>query len=229
LRTSQPQLFPHTPTEADDEPNPPTASGLREHQSLRQQPETPSTKSKRKRDPRDVTDHGDNEDDRNRNLVGNEAFVQSTIAVDDPFAHSQQPLEYSRKVGKTSIYATPGQNSTKRLKSQAVPFPTPLTGDYMSGDNGMISRPRLLPSLNMSPTPGRFNDMPRRITEGDSDLATTILELIRSENLHLKGSTEIQIRHEIGLRFNALRQYEETISELKDKLDKMEMIARSIA
>ena len=66
----------------------------------------------------------------------------------------------------------------------------------------------------------------RRIPKGDSDLTTTVLELIRSENIELKASTEMQMRHEIGLRLDVdgtkVRRYEETIRELRKRLDEME-------
>lgn len=96
----------------------------------------------------------------------------------------------------------------------------------MSADNMTASQPRLLQSLNMSPTPGRFNNRTGLSHHGDSDLTTIVLELIRSDNPELKASTEIQLRHEIDLRLDVsetkLRRYEETITELRKRLDEME-------
>ena len=63
-------------------------------------------------------------------------------------------------------------------------------------------------------------------SEGDPDLSTIVLELIRSDNPELKASTEIQLRHEIDLRLDVsetkLRRYKETITELRKRLDEME-------
>jgi len=54
----------------------------------------------------------------------------------------------------------------------------------------------------------------------------TVLELIRSDNLKLKASTEVQLRHKIGMKLDVgetkLQRYEETISELCNRLDGME-------
>ncbi len=62
-----------------------------------------------------------------------------------------------------------------------------------------LSQLQLLQSADTSPTPGRFYDRTSLYGNGESDLATAILELLRSDNLKLKASTEVQVRHEIGL------------------------------
>jgi hypothetical protein len=54
--------------------------------------------------------------------------------------------------------------------------------------------------LDTSPTPGPFKEAASLGLEIESGLATTILKLIRSDNLELKASTEMQLRHEIGQR-----------------------------
>jgi hypothetical protein len=97
----------------------------------------------------------------------------------------------------------------------------------MSARNNAPSLQRSLQSLDISPTPaGRFNDRTGLSLEEPPDLATAILELIRSDGLDLKASTEMQIRHEIGLRLDVdetkLRRYEETISEQRKRLDELE-------
>jgi hypothetical protein len=171
-------------------PDPPTASGLREQDPLPQLPETPWTKSKRKRVvPRDITNHDDDNDDDDRNLDGNGGSVQPTTALDDPFTHSRQPSEHTRKAAKTCALSTPGQPFAERLKSCTVSLPTPNSRDHISADNIAASQPRLLQSPNTSPTPGRFNDTTSLNPDGESDLSTTVLELIRSDNLELKAST----------------------------------------
>lgn len=54
----------------------------------------------------------------------------------------------------------------------------------------------------------------------------SVLELIRSDNLELKVSTEMQLRHEIGLKLDVsetkLRRSKETISELRKRIDELE-------
>jgi hypothetical protein len=98
----------------------------------------------------------------------------------------------------------------------------------MSAGNMTASQPRLLHSLSTSPTPGQFNDKTSPNFEEESDLTTTVLELIRSDNLELKVSTELQLRHEIGLKLDVgrtkLRRYEDTITELRKRLDEVETI-----
>jgi hypothetical protein len=80
--------------------------------------------------------------------------------------------------------------------------------------------------LDTSPTPGRFNDRTNLNPDGESDLTTTVLELIRSDNPKLKASTELQLRHKIGMKLDVgetkLRRSEETISALRNRLDEME-------
>lgn len=54
--------------------------------------------------------------------------------------------------------------------------------------------------MQLSNPAGRFNDRTSLNPEGESDLTTTVLELIRSDNLKLKASTEVQLRHQIGMK-----------------------------
>ena len=90
----------------------------------------------------------------------------------------------------------------------------------------MASQRQLLPSRTTSPTPGRFNDRGSLNPKGESDLITTVLELIRSDSLALKASAELQLRHEIGLVLDVGRtkigRYQETITELHKRLNEVE-------
>ncbi len=183
-----------------DEPDPSTVSGLRDQHSLPQSPETPFTKAKRKRASRDITNHDDSDDYCDGNLDVNKGPLKPTMAPDDPFSHSRQHSEPTRNAARTSTLSTPGQHFTERLETRTVSLPTPNSRDRMSACNDTASQPRLLQSLDTSPTPGRFNDRASLNPEGESDLTTTVLELIRSDNLELKASTEMQLRHEIGLK-----------------------------
>jgi hypothetical protein len=79
---------------------------------------------------------------------------------------------------------------------------------------------------NTSPTPDQFNDRTNLNLDEESDLIITILELIRSNNSKFKTFTKLQLRHKIGIKLNIneikLRKYEETISALRNRLNKIE-------
>jgi hypothetical protein len=196
---------------------------LREYDSSPQLPETQSTKAKRKRILGDITYPDDNVDSPSRNLAGNGGPI---MTPEDPFAHSRQPLEHARKVARTPTVSTPGRHFTDRLQSRTLPLPTPNSRDHPAAGNVMASQPRCLLLRTTSLTPGRFNDRATLNAEGESDLITTVLELIRSDSLELKASTESQLRHEIGLVLDVGRtkvaRYQETIAELRKKLDEVE-------
>ena len=95
-----------------------------------------------------------------------------------------------------------------------------------------LSQLQLLQSADTSPTPGRFYDRTSLYGNGESDLATAILELLRSDNLKLKASTEVQVRHEIGLALDVgetkLRRYEETIQNFVGALRNLRQPFRSL-
>jgi len=148
------------------------------------------------------------------------------MTLEEPFARPRQPSEHARKVARTPTVSTPGQHFTDRLQSRTVSLPTPNSRDHTSADNVMASQSRRLPSHTTSPTPGLFNNRASPNPEGASDLITTVLELICSNSLGLKASTELQLRHEIGLVLDVGRtkvgRYQETITELRKRLDEVE-------
>jgi hypothetical protein len=96
----------------------------------------------------------------------------------------------------------------------------------------MASQPRLHPQLDTSPTPGRFSDMAGLSFPREPDLTTTVLELVRADCPKLKASTEMQLRHEIGLASDLgetkLRRYEGTIAELSRRVDELETIVLNL-
>lgn len=61
---------------------------------------------------------------------------------------------------------------------------------------------------------------------GASDLAMAVVEIVRADHPKLKVSTEMLLRHEIGLKLDVdetkLRRYEGTISELRKRVDELE-------
>ena len=171
--------------------------------------------------PRDVTNHDNNDDYGSRNANAYDSPLQAGTAID-----LRQPSEHTRKAARTSTISAPGQPFIERLKGGTLPLPTPNSRDHIASSNTMASQPRLLQQLDTSPTPGRFNDPAALNPLGESDLTETVLELIRADHPQLKASTELQLRHEIGLTLDVsetkLRRYEATISELRKRVDELE-------
>lgn len=70
--------------------------------------------------------------------------------------------------------------------------------------------------LDDSPIPSRFNDA-RLGSTGNDDITARVLELLRSNNMELKGSTEVRLRHmissEVGAYEIKLRKSREAIFE----------------
>jgi hypothetical protein len=210
-------------------PQTPTKTGVNPNESdpLPRLLETPFTKAKRKEVPRDNTNY----DSKN-------AFDgQNPNAYDGPLQHVaamdlRQPPEHARKAARTSTASTPGQNFAERLQSCTLPLPTPNSRDHMSPSNKIASQQRLLQQLDMSPTPGRFTDMALINPQGERDLTTIVLELVRADSPKLKASTELQLRHEIGLALDVgeakLRRYEGTISELLKRVDELETMVLNL-
>lgn len=126
---------------------------------------------------------------------------------------------------RTSMFATPGQNSAGRPENHPESLPTPDSRDGVWASNDRTSRPVYFQSPDVSPTPRRFNDFEFKSDE-DADLSTTVLGLLRSEKLELKTSTEVHLRHTISSQIavyeTRLRKSEATISELYKKLDELE-------
>lgn len=222
LKFAQPPSFPQTPIQRGASSNKPDQSAVSaggDQHSPSQILETSFTKAKVKGMLRGVPDHNDSGDYSNHNLNGNKDSLGSTFATDDPFTHSSQLPEYARKAARTSLFATSGRSFTERQENRTASLSTPNSRDRMTSTNRTTSQLQLLQSADTSPTSGRFYDRTSLYGNGESDLATAILELIRSDNLKLKASTEVQVRHEIGLALDVsetkLRRYEETISELR--------------
>jgi hypothetical protein len=213
LEISQLSPVPQTPAKeiGYDETVQLTVSGLGEQYPLPQSPETPFTKAKRKAVSQDL---------------------QPTIVLDDPFTYSSRPSDDTRKAARTSTLSTPGQHFIQKLKSHAVSLPTPGSREGISASTNTVPQPQLWQGI--SPTPGLPSEKISFDTEGDSDLTMSVLELIRSDNLELKVSTEMLLRHEIGLKLAVsevkLRRSNETISELRKRIDELEtMVLHLIA
>lgn len=216
--------MPETPEKTSgklDDPESGAHSGSRDHQA--QLLETPFTKAKRKAVPRDITNDQINDDYNDLNLYANEGSHQHLTALDDPFTSPNQHLERTGKAPRTSTSTTPGQHFAERLKNYTISSPTPKSRDHKSPSETMASEPQ---QRETSPTPARFNDSGILNPEEESDLAAKVLDLVRADFPNLKASTELEIRHEIGLALDMgetkLRRYEVTIRELMKRVDELE-------
>jgi hypothetical protein len=209
-------------------PQTPTKTGVNRDglDTMAQILETPFTKAKRKRVSGDVTNHDDDDDNNSRHANTNESPLQPVPPID-----LRKPQEHTRKAARTSSISTPGQHFIERLQSCTLSLPTPSSRDHISSGNTMVSQPRL-PQLDTSPTPGRFSDLAGLSLPREPDLTTTVLDLIRAEYPNLKASTEMQIRHEIGLASDVgetkLRRYEGTIAELNKRVDELETMVLNL-
>lgn len=127
-----------------------------------------------------------------------------------------------RKVVKTEEASTSwGQPFIERLREAAALPPTPGTLDKEKGravevsqaHEGYVSR-----AVNPSMALATQRETP--------DLTNRILTLLREENHELRESTELLVRHEIDLEvhLNAtrVRNYEKTILQMAERIDKLE-------
>jgi len=162
----------------------------------------------------------------NRGPEGDEGPPEPVITPDNPFTRSRQLSEHPRKAARTSTLSTPGQRFTETLKSHTVSLPNPSLRGRVSAVTNAASKLELSRLSDISPTPGRFGDGTSLNSKRDSDLTTTVLELLHSDKVELRAVTEAQIRLEIGLKMDVdeikLLRYEETISKLREKIDEME-------
>ncbi len=218
--------MPETPTKIgikSDDPDPSTLSGLRDRHALPQLPDTPFTKAKRKASSRDIAHDEVKGEYNTRNLDANEGSHQPLTALGDPFTSPHQLPERTGKAARTSRISTPGQHFAERLKGCTLSLPTPKSRGHMPSSETMGLQSQ---GLDTSPTPARFNDTASLHLESESDLTTKVLDLIRADNPNLKGSTKLQIQHEIGLALDVgetkLRRHEATILELRKRVDVLE-------
>ncbi len=87
-----------------------------------------------------------------------------------------------------------------------------------------LSQLQLLQSADTSLTSDRFYDRTSLYDNEESDLATTILKLLRSDNLKLKTFTEVQVRHEIDLTLDV----SEIISSSRQSRDQLWFKSQSV-
>jgi hypothetical protein len=132
----------------------------------------------------------------------------------------------SRKAAKTTSFSTPRLTVRERPGSAAQSLPTPRSGKQPMGI-ATASGSRTLDGT--SPTPGLLQHEIGLGNERRSNLTTTILDLIDSENIQLKESTILKICNKIDLELDrneaAVRRYEKTISQLSERNDYWKSIA----
>lgn len=189
--------------------------------------QTPWTKATTKRKIGGNVELDDTEDYPPQNLEGNQGSLDSTIRIGDPFTNSGETPNRARKAARTPIPSTPSRQFTQRLKRCRAPSPTPSSQDHLAVVNSIIAQPQRPQSvLTSSSTPCGTTSRIGVSGDQESDLTTAVLELIHSEGLELSVSTELKLRHKIGLVLDVgqakLRRYEETISELHRKLNDQE-------
>jgi hypothetical protein len=186
--------------------------------------ETPFTKAKRKPVSGDVAKNENNENQDNRKLIDNQISIQPMTVLDDPFTDSHPFSEGARKAAKTSTISTPGQPFIEKLRAPPTILQTPTSKDYKSASS-MSAAPQTVQTPNTSPTPRYNNRIDINATE-EPDPTTTVLKLLRSDNITLKASTEAQLRHVIRLKIDIeqtkLRRSEQTISNLCERVDELE-------
>lgn len=177
--------------------------------------ETPFTKAKRRRkEPADSSKEGASD------AVVNE---QNNARTNDPFTAPAEP-ETPNKGARASDLSTPTSRFAQKLKINGSPL-YPTIADLSSFDNYMehASRPSDTSPILAHDRPG----VPAALREG-SDLTSTVLDLIRAENVDLKPSTKIQIRHEIDLVVDVgkakVQRYEETIQKLHERIEELEKL-----
>lgn len=160
-----------------------TAADLEVCHALPETPETPFTKAKRKR----VLDH-DNE--------GDEDVVRPKTALQDPFTPSGQRSDRTRQATGPITPCMSRNDFVERLNSHTASLPTSGSQECTAANNNMANnnmagQSRLLHSSPISLTRKSPNKGISRSPEGESDLTTAVLELIRSNNIKL--STPIRM------------------------------------
>jgi hypothetical protein len=179
--------------------------------------ETPFTKAKRRKVTIDAT----------KSNKYNDVIDQSATGSRDPFRTAGAQETPPGKAVQIPVFSTSVQRFAEKLKIGTDPLPTSGPEHKLASGNAN-STDQLAEILGTSPTSARSKGLASFGLELESSLASTVLELIRSDNVELKPSTEIQIRHEIDLVVDLgntkVQRYQETISKLHERVDELEQI-----
>lgn len=117
-----------------------------------------------------AVDVGENRED---DLDSSERSSQTIAAQGTP---SRKPQEHPHLLLLASVF-------TEKLKSRTESLPTPNSREYRVASSNIVSERRLSQLLDVSPTPGQFKDVACLDLDAESGLTTTVLNLIRSNNL----------------------------------------------
>ena len=97
----------------------------------------------------------------------------------------------NKSIPRPSILTTPpGQPSIGKERIAPLHLPTPTS-------NGDTFRKTFLRSLNILPTPRRFNSA-KGIADDDVNLSISILKVLRSNNVDIRASIEVLLRYTIN-------------------------------
>jgi hypothetical protein len=122
-------------------------------------------------------------------------------------------------------YPEAPRTPTRSSEVPVVSLPTPNSGDSTIARKNVAFGWQRQKLLDASPTPSRFNDAGFGFTEHD-DMTTRVIKLLRSNNIELKASTEVQLRHmissEVGAYEIKLQKSGEAILELGRRLNELE-------
>ncbi|MCJ1436343.1 hypothetical protein MMC27_005721 [Xylographa pallens] len=224
LEVSQPYIPPPTPTSTEKGVEVPHRHRSMNETSgdgpmLSQTPLNLFPTAKRKTMSDKTPNNDSDKDPRDRTLEGDEGSSQTTINADSP----------PRKVVRTSPRLTPTRDPPEVVERGGTSLPTPYSRDRRPATSHSLVGLRRRQLRDTSPTPGRIFIATNSITnpgEEDSDLTTRVMDLIRSDNLELKATTEMQLQHEIDLELDLskakMRRYENTIYTLYERLNDLE-------
>ena len=179
-------------------------------------PETPWTKARRKLSWREASGEDENGGSSKRKGDGDRVQV---LGGDEGSEYSP-----SRKVPKFSELTTPGCHPFMDKLKEAAP---PLTPDTLDPKKGKSIEEASIQQANTLRRPSPLTDNSKDCTiRGIPNLASRVLRLIREDNLELKGSTELLIRHEIevelGLNVTKVASCERTILRMAERINKLE-------
>ncbi|MCJ1380565.1 hypothetical protein MMC17_003673 [Xylographa soralifera] len=221
LEVSQPQFPPQTPTSTEK-----GAEADHRHRSMNgasgdrpissQTPQNPFASTKRTMMSNETPDVDTEKDSRDTTLDGDEGSSQGTINADGP----------TRKRVRISSRLSPPRNLPEGMESGGTFLPTPTSRESRAASRHSLAEARLRQLRDTSPTPRRFIATESTILGEDADLTAKVVNLIHADNLELRASTEMQLRHEIDLELDlskaTLRRYENTIYTLYKRVDDLE-------
>lgn len=214
LEKHAPQPTPVTPTRGREAINEPLTPGTSANKPSRGV-ETPFTvMANRKRKSKEDQNEG-KRDLENRDLDGGEIMVADGSSDENP----------SGVAAKKARLSTPPRSNEHKSPAPAATLPSPQTDEKAAQDD-FTSEIETRRSMASSPTPAgrRGQKSPRNAKP--PDLATTILAMLRSDSVMLKGTTATRIRHEIGLQTDSFhakeRRYEKTIADLAERINDLE-------